>query len=85
MKRSPDWLVNVARDWMSDERAVQALRSRVFEALDNATENGCMLDLNEFDAIDWAQDLAEYSSSLEDVSTRALALFANEWRRQKKG
>lgn len=76
----PDWLVQAAVDWITGNRAVHALRSRVFEALDNGVDDDGRFQGIDYDPEEWAGELGFYSSDLEDVPDSALRFFVEEWR-----
>jgi hypothetical protein len=61
---------------MNVSRAVDALRARVHEALDNAIDNDYFH--GEYDAEGWAEDLQFYCSDLEEVDVASLAFLVQE-------
>lgn len=76
----PDWLAQIALDWMTGNRAVNALRNRVFEALDTGVDEEGYFQGIAYDPEEWAGELGFYSSELEDVPDSALRVFVEEWR-----
>lgn len=75
-------IVEEAERWARGEQAVEALRSRVFQALTTALDNGYTLGAE--DANGWAEDLQSYSSALEDVPGWVLAVFVQEFMDQQR-
>jgi len=60
-----------------------SLKERIFEALDNAVENGYDDDFRAMGDLELAVDLVTYSSDLEDEEPEDLVPFIAEYRKEK--